>query len=198
MSLVGVTIPPSSASSAHQSGTPSPTLSSKPLAGRSLTSVQSLSRPISPVINAAGSSIVIVSPPTNVAVQRQTRPSNHVRSHSVPSLQRQLPQSVENLATPINLVRNDPHSSSAVNLLTPRRESMLRTQSYTSYFPNSPQLKPLMSPGPVTPMQLEEDLECRFPNVGNHVRHSPLIVPVLLDGEESETEACLEMPQRRH
>jgi hypothetical protein len=197
MSLAELTIPPNPASSGHRSGTPALTLSSKSLPSRPLAPAAPLSRPISPVIEEAGSSLVVI-PPVNLAGQRQTQPLNHVRCNSVPTLQRQSPLPIDNPATSVNLVKDDPHSSSAVNLLTLRRGDILRTQSYTSYFPNSPRLKPLMSPGPVTPMQLEEDLEYRIPNVGAPVRHSPLVEPVVLDGEESEMETCLEMPRRSH
>jgi hypothetical protein len=52
-----------------------------------------------------------------------------------------------------------------------------------------------MSPGAVTPMQLEEDLEYRFPSISNaSIRHSPLVVPVSLEEEESnEMETFLEI-----
>lgn len=39
--------------------------------------------------------------------------------------------------------------------------------------PGSPCLRPIVSPGPVTPMQLEEDME----------RLSPRVTPTLKDGE---------------
>jgi hypothetical protein len=44
-------------------------------------------------------------------------------------------------------------------------------------------------------MQLEEDLEYRVPTVSTAVRHSPFVVPVSLEEEETlETENCLEIP----
>jgi hypothetical protein len=53
-----------------------------------------------------------------------------------------------------------------------------------------------MSPGAVTPMQLEEDLEYRFPSISNtSIRHSSLAVPVSLEEEENgdDMETFLEM-----
>lgn len=187
-------MPPNPTSSGHQSGTPALTLTSNSLNSRPHSAALP-SRPISPVIYENGISVVLISS-INLAVQPRTQSLNHVRSHSVPSLQRQPSIATENTLNQVTLVRDDPHSSSAVNLLTPQRDGILRTQSYTSYFPRSPQLRPLMSPGPVTPMQLEEDLECRFPCLGTSVYHGQLVVPGVLDGEESETETCLELPRR--
>jgi hypothetical protein len=50
-----------------------------------------------------------------------------------------------------------------------------------------------MSPGPVTPMQLEEDLEYWFPTP---VRSSPLVVPMAITVEEEEEEGNVEMVKR--
>ena len=183
----------STVSSGHRSGTPSPTLSPKDLSSRNL-SFSSLSPPISPVIKAVASSVVMV-PPINVAVQPQQQ-SNHVRSNSLPSLQHYSSRAVELPATPVNLVRDSLHSASAANLMAQRRESIITSQACGTHFPKSPRLRPLMSPGPVTPMQLEEDLEYRFHIVPTPIRHSPLVVPLTLGMEEPETEECLEMLQR--
>ena len=198
MSLAEISSP---VSSAYHLGTPSPTLSAKSLASRPLTSVTSatsLSRPISPVIKAAASSVVMT--PLNLQQQQQEnqqRQSNHVRSHSVPSLQLQ-PQPPRPVEHPVTtLVRDQIHSSSAANLLALRRESNFPSITYTTYFPKSPRLMPCMSPGAVTPMQLEEDLEYRFPSISNaSIRHSPLIVPVSLEEENNEMETFLEIRVR--
>jgi hypothetical protein len=59
-----------------------------------------------------------------------------------------------------------------------------------------------MSPGPVTPMQLEEDLEYfRFPSSVSTsttpIRSSPLVMPVSVMEEENEGDMIiLEMPNR--
>ena len=69
----------------------------------------------------------------------------------------------------------------------------------TAYFPVSPRLRPVLSPGPVTPMQLEEDLEYRFPSSVSTtpMRSSPLVVPIsLVLEEENEGEMVLEMANR--
>lgn len=57
---------------------------------------------------------------------------------------------------------------------------------------------PLRSPGPVTPMQLDEDMEYRFPMVTTPVRHSPLVIPLTLKSEEEEMDAeqIVEIPWR--
>lgn len=131
-------------------------------------------------------------PPLNA---QQGQQSNHVRSNSVPSLQSHSPRNQVEYS--VTIVRENPHSSSSVNLLAFCRENMFTSQNYTAYFPKSPRLMPCASPGAVTPMQLEEDLEDRFPNVTpTQIRHSPL-VPVSLKEEESmETENFLEMSRR--
>jgi hypothetical protein len=64
------------------------------------------------------------------------------------------------------------------------RENFFFSQTYTAYFPSSPRLMPVHSPGPVTPMQLEEDTEYRFPSVVTPIKHSPLVVPMKLTMEE--------------
>lgn len=130
-------------------------------------------------------------PPINL---QQGHQSNHVRSNSVPSLQRQSPRPVEYSVT---LVRENTHSSSSVNLLALRRENIFSSQTYSAYFPQSPRLMPCMSPGAVTPLQLEEDLEYRFPSVSTPIRHSPLVIPIALEEEETmETDGSLEMLRR--
>jgi hypothetical protein len=65
----------------------------------------------------------------------------------------------------------------------------MMSQQYTGYFPVSPRLMPLHSPGPVTPMELEEDLEYRFPSMASTpIKHSPLVVPMTLTTEEVDGE----------
>jgi len=55
-----------------------------------------------------------------------------------------------------------------------------------------------MSPGPVTPMQLEDDLEYRFPSIANTpIRRSPLVVPVQEEEESGDGEKqILDMQSR--
>ena len=188
----------------YRSGTQSPTFSAKYLASRPLTTVTSatsLSRSDSPVAGVVASSGVIT--PLNLQQQQQQQQQqnqqqqlNHVRSRSVPSLQqlRQSPRPVEYPVT--TLARDNIHSSSAANLLALCRENIFPSTKYTAYFPKSPRLMPCMSPGAVTPMQLEEDLEYLFPNIPNtSIRHSSLVVPVSLEEEENgnDMETFLEM-----
>jgi hypothetical protein len=75
---------------------------------------------------------------------------------------------------------------------------MFSSQSYMAYFPKSPRVMPLMSPGPVTPMQLEEDMDYRFPAVVATSRYSPLVVPMsmTMEEEEADSEQYIEMPPR--
>jgi hypothetical protein len=81
-----------------------------------------------------------------------------------------------------------PQTSSAVNLLGLRRESG---------FPQSPRLKPCLSPGPVTPMALDEDVEYRFPILSSMpIRHSPLGASTTVEEDEGDVEQILEMPRR--
>lgn len=59
---------------------------------------------------------------------------------------------------------------------------------------------PLMSPGAVTPMQLEDDVDYRFPNLTTAIRHSPLVAPLTiaasLEDEETELEQPVELSKR--
>ena len=194
MSLTGISSP---VSSEYRSGTSSPTLSAKSLASRpstAITSAASLSRQDSPVAKPVASSVEIT--PLNLQQQQQQnqqRQLNHVRSHSVPSLQyhRQSPRPVE---YPVTLIRDHSHSSSAANLLALCRENIFPSTTYTAYFPKSPRLMPCMSPGAVTPLLLEEDLEDRFPSISNtSIGHSPLVVSVSLEEEESNEETFREI-----
>jgi hypothetical protein len=190
-------------SSGRHSGTPSPTLSSMPLASRPLailTSATSLSQPISPVIKPVASTFVMIPPPITLQEQREQQEqqkqqaSNHVRSNSVPSLQWQSSRPIKYQVT---LLQENTHSSSAVNLLALRAESIFASQTYTAHFPKSPRLMPCISPGPVTPMQLEEDFEYQIPcSVSTPIRHSPLVMPEALEEEGIDAETCLETPIR--
>jgi len=58
---------------------------------------------------------------------------------------------------------------------------------------------PLMSPGAVTPMELEEDIEYRFPNLITPLRHSPLVAALTISGNvedvESESKQVTEQSQ---
>ena len=123
---------------------------------------------------------------------------NHSRSLFLPSLQqRRCPRQAQH---PVALVRENPRSSSAANLLSQGPETVFtaQPQKYTSYLPVSPRLMPVMSPGPVTPMQLEDNLEYPFPSSSvstTAIRSSPLIVPISAT-EENEGEMILEMPNR--
>jgi hypothetical protein len=138
--------------------------------------------------------------PLNLQQRQQQQQQNQQqqlnrRSHSVPSLQRQHP-SPRPVEHPVTLARDHIHSSSAVNLLALSRENIFPPTTYTAYFPKSPRLMPCVSPGAVTPMQLEEDMDYRFPSISNtSIRHSPLVVPVSLEEEENgnETETFLEI-----
>jgi hypothetical protein len=131
-------------------------------------------------------------PPIN---SQQGQQSNHVRSNSVPSLQCHSPRN--HVEYSVTLVPENPHSSSAVNLLALCRENMFASQNYAAYFPKSPRIMPCMRSGAVTPMQLEEDLDDRFPNfTPTQIRHSPFVVPLSLEEESMETENFLEMSRR--
>ena len=64
-------------------------------------------------------------------------------------------------------------------------------------FPQSPRLKPCSSPGPVTPMALDEEGEYRFPIVfAAPIRHSPLGAPMMDEADEADVQQILEMPRR--
>jgi hypothetical protein len=190
-----------STSSGHRSTTPSPTLSHKSISGRSplsttvTTATSSLSSPLSPVIEAMTMSPV---PPLSMLIQHQQPKSKHVRSNSSPSLPQVIGTRapIEYTASSVSVLNRD-HSSSAANLLSFARDNILNSYGYT-FSPKSPRLMPLRSPGPVTPMQLEEDIEYRFPVVTTPVRHSPLVMPLTLKSEEedNENDQVVEMPLR--
>jgi hypothetical protein len=207
MSLSGVPIPKASSSSSLRQASLSPNLSRKSRSGRSprtsaaVTSLTPLSAPLSPVLQAVASSVVLLAP-SNLSLQQQQQQRQHVRSHSSPSLQHQVPpqpaQPIEYPITPINLSLDNGHSSSASNILAQQRENIFSSQSYMAYFPKSPRVMPLMSPGPVTPMQLEEDMDYRFPAVVTTSRYSPLVVPMCMTTgeEEADIEQYIEMAPR--
>lgn len=193
-----------SSSSSLRQASRSPNISRKSRSGRSprttaVTSLTPLSAPLSPILQAVASSVALIAP-SNLSVQQQRQ---HVRSHSLPSLERQIAppvptQAIEYPITPINISLDNGHSSSASNLLAQQRENIFSSQSYMAYFPKSPRVMPLMSPGPVTPMQLEEDMDYRFPTVVSTSRCSPLIVPtsMTMEEEEAENEQYIEMAPR--
>ena len=56
------------------------------------------------------------------------------------------------------------------------------------------------SPGAVTPMQLEDDVDYRFPNLTTPIRHSPLVAALTtaasLEDEETELEQAVESSRR--
>jgi len=201
MSLPALPIAHSPPSSALRSTTPSPTLPHKPLPGRSplaavaTTATSSLSRPLTPVIEAMTTMAPVA--PLTVVVQQPPK-IKHVRSNSSPSL----PQAI-GTRTPLDYPHSPTafaprdHSSSTANLISLARDNILNSYGY-SISPKSPRLMPLRSPGPVTPMQLEEDLEYRFPIVTTPVRHSPLVMPLTLktEEEENENDQIVEMPIR--
>jgi hypothetical protein len=191
MSPPALTIPQIPVSSGYRPA--SPTLSHKTISSRSsLAIVPSTAVSRSPVIKAVASSAALI-PPVSLAVQQQ---QHHARSQSLPTLQEQFPKCLE---FPVNAVWDNMHSSVA-NILTSRRDNLLGPQAYISYIPKSPRLMPLMSPGAVTPMQLEEDVEYRFPNLLTPLRHSPLVATLTIDGNmedgESETEQVTEISWR--
>ena len=182
MSHPGV-LPPQSTPSSR---IPAHTLSSKPLAWSltTMTSTVADTRPLSPVINttAASSTVTVFIPPLTLAVKPQN--SNHMRSQSLPSLQRQLPKPIEYSVSPVG----DSHSSSAANLLAQRREDFFGSQTFATYVPVSPRLRPVHSPGPVTPMQLEDDMEYLFPSITTPIKQSPLVTSALEEEMEAEEE----------
>jgi hypothetical protein len=123
----------------------------------------------SPAFTSIAPSAPIPSTIPPLALQRpQQEPvskrQNHSRSYSAPGIKS---------LSPISLPRDSPRSSSSLNALN------LRQESYSGVrFPKSPRLRPLMSPGPVTPIQLEEDSEYRFlSNLSStsNLKRSPLI-----------------------
>jgi len=191
MSPAALTMPQSPVSG-YRSATPSPTLSHKTVSGRSpLTIVPSTVLSRSPVIKAVASSASLV-PAVSMAVQQQ----HHTRSQSLPGLQDQFPKHHD---FPANAVW-DNIQSSAAGVLSQKRENILGSQAYTHYIPKSPRLMPLMSPGAVTPMELEEDIEYRFPNLITPLRHSPLVAALTISGNvedvESESEQVTEQSRR--
>ena len=195
MSLSGVAVPQSPVSSGYRSTTPSPTLSHRSVSGRTpLNIVPSASRSRSPVIKAVASSASLV-PPVSLTVQQQ----HHVRSQSLPSFSDQRSRCLELQATSAAVTRDIGHSST-LTILAQRRETLINSQTYAAYIPKSPRLMPLMSPGAVTPMQLEDDVDYRFPNLTTPIRHSPLVAALTtaasLEDEETELEQAVESSRR--
>ena len=163
--------------------TPSPKLSRKSLSPLTLIPTVISTSSIAAAVRQSTKSPAIkaVTATTSTMIPPITLSNHHSRSHSVPSLQR---RSVE--------------LSAAVPPSTYSSSANLRNLQSGGWFPKSPRLKPLMSPGPVTPMQLEEDLEYRFPSVGTTpIRSSPLVLPVQVEEELVESEQqVLDTPLR--
>jgi hypothetical protein len=182
MSLSGVTVPQSPISSGYRSTTPSPSMSHRSVPARTPLTI-------------VPSSASLSRSPVTLTLQQQ----HHVRSQSLPSFPDQLAKCLEFQPTSGAVTRDIGHSS-AVTILAQRRETFLNSQTYVAYIPKSPRLMPLMSPGAVTPMQLEDDVDYRFPNLTTAIRHSPLVAPLTiaasLEDEETELEQPVELSKR--
>jgi len=185
----------------HRSATSTQSLSPKSIIASTRpptrpSSSTSFSR--SPALKVVTASVPLIIPAMNLPQpQHDSEVRTHSRSQSVPSLAplRTAGRPFEFSLPPATLVRETLHSSSAANLLGLRRDEM--KSGYASVqFPQSPRLKPCSSPGPVTPMALDEDVEYRFPIISTApIRHSPLGVPTMVGEDEAQV---LEMPRRSH
>jgi len=208
-----MSIPPISRSSSpvpshsgylHRSATSSQSLSAKSIIvsvclPTRATFSTSLAR--SPALKVVAASVPLIIPAMNLPPpQQDSEVTMHNRSQSVPSLAplRTARRTLEFSLPQATLVRETLHSSSAANLLGLRRDEM--KSGYASpQFPQSPRLKPCSSPGPVTPMALDEDVEYRFPIISTApIRHSSLGVPTMVEEDEADAQQILEMPRRSH
>jgi hypothetical protein len=140
------------------------------------------------------SSTIAARPLIDTNVSPRLKPSKHSRSNSTPSLQPVTARTSIDYAT----TTSPPHSSSTANLLLLGPQAR---RSHSGFAPQSPRLMPIHSPGPVTPMQLEEDMEYQFPTT-TPVRNRSLLVPQQeqrprAQGEDERDEGAVEIPWRK-